>query len=70
VAQLREIGFSETFIALVVHAANMGAWLLRFDCDEDIDPMLPIGGNGFAEGGGHQLDLFTPEDQIDLVVCA
>jgi len=49
VDRLREIGFSDTSITLAVHLAKMGAWLLRFDCDEAIDPMLPVGGYGLID---------------------
>ena len=49
VAQLREIGFSEEFIALAVHAGKMGSWLLRFDSSEEINPMLPVGGYGMLD---------------------
>lgn len=49
VADLHEAGFSETFITLAVHAGKMGTWLLRFDCDEAIDPMLPVGGYGMID---------------------
>jgi hypothetical protein len=58
VADLREAGFSETFITLAVHAGKMGAWLLRFDCDEDIDPLLPVGGYGIDGYDELQPDLF------------
>ena len=59
VADLREVGFSEAFISLAVHAGKMGAWLLRFDCDEDIDPMLPVGGYGITD--------FHDEIELDLI---
>ncbi|WP_457090583.1 DUF5983 family protein [Microvirga sp. P5_D2] len=67
VAKLREIGFSDIFITLAVHAAKMGAWLLRFDCDEAIDPMLPVGGYGMIEYY-HEIDLgqFGHGDGTDL----
>ena len=58
VADLREVGFSETFITLAIHAGKMGAWLLRFDCDESIDPMLPVGGYGMID--------FCDEIELDL----
>jgi hypothetical protein len=67
VADLREVGFSETFITLAVHAGKMGAWLLRFDCDEHIDPMLPVGGYGMIDYWDEiELDSFGQAPGADL----
>ncbi|WP_219207173.1 hypothetical protein, partial [Streptomyces griseus] len=67
VTDLREAGFSETFITLAVYAGKMGAWLLRFDCDEGIDPMLPVGGYGMVDFCDEiELDLFGQVPEADL----
>jgi hypothetical protein len=67
VADLHEAGFSEEFITLAVHAGKMGAWLMRFDCDEEIDPMLPVGGYGMDDYY-HEIDLseFGRRSNTDL----
>jgi hypothetical protein len=69
VIELREIGFSETFIAIAVHAARMGACLIRFESGEEPDPMLPIDRpdiiDEFIDNSGTQLDLFEPHAGID-----
>jgi hypothetical protein len=69
VIRLRETGFSETFIALAVHAAKMGALLIRFESGKETDPMLPIDRPDIIEEvidrSGTQLDLFEPHAGID-----
>jgi hypothetical protein len=70
VADLHEAGFSETFITLAVHAGKMGTWLLRFDCDEAIDPMLPVGGYGMIDFRDEiKLNLFGQVSEEDLESC-
>ena len=69
VARLRATGFSETFIALAVYAAKMGALLIRFESGNETDPMLPIDRpdiiDEVIDRSGTQLDLFEPRACID-----
>jgi hypothetical protein len=68
---LREIGFSEAFIALAVQAAKMGAFLIRFVSGEEADAMLPIDRPDILKEGsnsnGTQLDLFEASHGINPV---
>lgn len=69
VITLREIGFSEAFIGLAVHAGKMGACLIRFEAGEEADPMLPIDRpdimENVSDGNGTQFDLFEANHSID-----
>jgi hypothetical protein len=69
VLMLRETGFSDTFIALAVHAAKMGAELIRFESARLPDPMLPIDRPDIIEEiidrNGAQIDFFEANDGID-----
>jgi hypothetical protein len=69
VLRLRETGFSDTFIALVVYAAKMGAELIRFESARLTDPMLPIDRPDIIDEiigrSDAQLELFEANDGID-----
>jgi hypothetical protein len=71
VITLREIGFSEAFVALAVQAAKMGAFLIRFEAGEEADAMLPIDRPDILKEGcntnGTQVDLFEASHGIDPV---
>ncbi|MPR07798.1 hypothetical protein [Microvirga tunisiensis] len=68
---LPEIGFSEAFIALTVHAARIGAFLIRFVSGEEADAMLPIDRpdiiDEISKSNGTQLDLFEANHGLDLM---
>jgi hypothetical protein len=66
---LRETGFSDTFIALAVHAAKVGAEFIRFESARLPDPMLPIDRPDIIEeiidSSGAQLEFFEANQGID-----
>jgi hypothetical protein len=39
--EMRKEGYSEHFIAVMTHAADLGATLVRLDCDAEYEPGLP-----------------------------
>jgi hypothetical protein len=68
VLELRALKFSETFIALMMHGMKLGAWYVRFDADEDIDPELPVGRYGMDEKESPGLCPASTENDSHLVL--
>lgn len=40
-AAMRDIGYSDHFVAMMTHAADLGVQMVRLDCDAELEPGLP-----------------------------
>ena len=68
ILELRASKFSETFIALVMHGMKLGAWYVRFDADEDIDPRLPVGRYGMDKVASPELRPVSVDNDSYMVL--